>query len=178
MEIFQVPIETTSKRQCVRTEIVSLSAWFEHSKACRHEEDHATPDRGRDRPATLGVTPDPVPVLILQEVAAELDVMAVPDHPVVVVTGTKLYASIAVSCLISKVFDPDFSRSPMSNRRRHVGSRDNPESSNCIGIFGLSLYTTERELEKEFSKFGPLERVTVVLDGKVKRLPYSSFSER
>merc|ERR1719210_1507953 len=61
------------------------------------------------------------------------------------------------------------SRSPMSNRRRHVGSRDAPESSNCVGVFGLSLYTTERELEKEFSKFGPLEKVTVVLDGKTGR---------
>lgn len=56
----------------------------------------------------------------------------------------------------------------MSNRRRHVGSRDAPETSNCVGVFGLSLYTTERELEKEFSKFGPLEKVTVVLDGKVR----------
>merc|ERR1712111_72251 len=61
------------------------------------------------------------------------------------------------------------SRSPMSNRRRHVGSRDAPETSNCVGAFGLSLYTTERELEKEFSKFGPLEKVTVVLDGKTGR---------
>jgi len=61
------------------------------------------------------------------------------------------------------------SRSPMSNRRRHIGSRDAPESSNCVGVFGLSLYTTERELEKEFSKFGPLEKVTVVLDGKTGR---------
>jgi len=63
----------------------------------------------------------------------------------------------------------DHSRSPMSNRRRHVGSRDAPESSNCLGVFGLSLYTTERELEKEFSKFGPLEKVTVILDGKTGR---------
>merc|ERR1712165_361026 len=63
----------------------------------------------------------------------------------------------------------EHSRSPMSNRRRHVGSRDAPESSNCLGVFGLSLYTTERELEKEFSKFGPLEKVTVVLDGKTGR---------
>ncbi|XP_040578328.1 transformer-2 protein homolog beta [Lepeophtheirus salmonis] len=61
------------------------------------------------------------------------------------------------------------SRSPMSNRRRHVGSRDAPEVTNCLGIFGLSLYTTERELEKEFSKFGPIEKVTVVLDGKTGR---------
>jgi len=55
----------------------------------------------------------------------------------------------------------------MSNRRRHVGSREEPTVSQCIGVFGLSLYTTERELEKEFSKFGPLEKVTVILDGKV-----------
>lgn len=41
--------------------------------------------------------------------------------------------------------------------------------SSCLGVFGLSLYTTERELEKEFSKFGPLEKVTVVLDGKTGR---------
>merc|ERR1712061_747201 len=61
------------------------------------------------------------------------------------------------------------SRSPMSNRRRHVGSRDAPDMSNCLGVFGLSLYTTERELEKEFSKFGPLEKVQVVLDGKTGR---------
>merc|ERR1711884_166958 len=61
------------------------------------------------------------------------------------------------------------SRSPMSNRRRHIGSREAPETSNCVGVFGLSLYTTERELEKEFSKFGPLEKVTVILDGKTGR---------
>merc|ERR1711988_1145951 len=61
------------------------------------------------------------------------------------------------------------SRSPMYNRRRHIGSREAPETSNCVGVFGLSLYTTERELEKEFSKFGPLEKVTVILDGKTGR---------
>ena len=55
----------------------------------------------------------------------------------------------------------------MSNRRRHVGNREEPTVSQCVGVFGLSLYTTERELEKEFSKFGPLEKVTVILDGKV-----------
>ena len=59
------------------------------------------------------------------------------------------------------------SRSPMSSRRRHTGDREAPSPSACLGVFGLSLYTTERELEKEFSKFGPLEKITVVLDGKV-----------
>ena len=41
-----------------------------------------------------------------------------------------------------------------------------PESFNCLGIFGLSLYTIECKLEKEFSKFGPLEYVTLVMDGR------------
>jgi len=59
----------------------------------------------------------------------------------------------------------DHSRSPMSNRRRHDGNRDAPPESKCIGVFGLSLYTTERELEKEFKRFGPMEKVQVVLDG-------------
>jgi len=53
----------------------------------------------------------------------------------------------------------------MSNRRRHDGNREDPEKSKCIGVFGLSLYTTERELDKEFGKFGPIEKTQVVLDG-------------
>ena len=49
----------------------------------------------------------------------------------------------------------------MSNRRRHEGNRENPDKSRCIGVFGLSLYTTERELEKEFGRFGVLEKTQV-----------------
>lgn len=59
----------------------------------------------------------------------------------------------------------DHSRSPMSSRRRHQGTRENPLPTRCLGVFGLSLYTTEKELEKEFGRFGNLERVQVVLDG-------------
>ena len=69
-----------------------------------------------------------------------------------------------------------YSRSPMSARRRHVGSRENPEQGTCLGVFGLSLYTTERELDKEFSKFGPLQKIQVVLDGKVKNKAIISIS--
>jgi len=36
-------------------------------------------------------------------------------------------------------------------------------------VFGLSLYTTERELEKEFGRFGTISKITVVLDGKTGR---------
>jgi len=59
----------------------------------------------------------------------------------------------------------DSSRSPMSNRRRHVGSREDPAPSKCIGVFGLSLYTTEKQLDSEFGRFGRLEKVQIVLDG-------------
>lgn len=62
------------------------------------------------------------------------------------------------------------SRSPMSNRRRHLGnrinSRDNPQPSRCLGVFGLSIYTTEQQLHHIFSKYGPVERVQVVIDAK------------
>lgn len=54
----------------------------------------------------------------------------------------------------------------MSNRRRHVGSRDNPNTSRCLGVFGLSLYTQERDLKEVFSKYGPLEDVQVVYDAQ------------
>ena len=41
----------------------------------------------------------------------------------------------------------DRSHSPMSSRRRHRGNRDDPDPNRCIGVFGLSLDTREREIE-------------------------------
>ncbi|XP_074109138.1 transformer 2 isoform X1 [Cotesia typhae] len=61
------------------------------------------------------------------------------------------------------------SRSPMSSRRRHVGNRDNPCPSHCLGVFGLSIYTTELQIHHIFSKYGPVERVEVVIDAKTGR---------
>ncbi|XP_018581580.2 transformer-2 protein homolog beta-like isoform X2 [Scleropages formosus] len=61
------------------------------------------------------------------------------------------------------------SRSPMSNRRRHVGNRANPDPNCCLGVFGLSLYTTERDLREVFSKYGPLSSVTIVYDQQSRR---------
>ncbi|XP_048515895.1 transformer-2 protein homolog alpha isoform X3 [Athalia rosae] len=59
--------------------------------------------------------------------------------------------------------------SPMSSRRRHVGNRDNPCPSRCLGVFGLSIYTTEQQIHHIFSKYGPVERVQVVIDAKTGR---------
>lgn len=68
---------------------------------------------------------------------------------------------------------PDYRRShshsPMSSRRRHTGTRENPKPSRCLGVFGLSVYTTEDELYHIFNKYGPVERVQVVIDAKVGR---------
>ncbi|XP_030760398.1 transformer-2 protein homolog beta isoform X2 [Sitophilus oryzae] len=61
------------------------------------------------------------------------------------------------------------SHSPMSSRRRHMGTRDNPNPNTCLGIFGLSVYTNEDELYHIFSKYGPVERVQVVIDAKTGR---------
>jgi hypothetical protein len=36
----------------------------------------------------------------------------------------------------------------MFSRKRHSGDRTAPEPNPCLGVFGLSLYTTEKELEK------------------------------
>ncbi len=60
----------------------------------------------------------------------------------------------------------DHSRSPMSSRRRHVGNRENPPTGRCLGIFGLSIYTQERDLKEVFSKYGPIEDVQIVYDAQ------------
>ncbi|KAI7685436.1 Transformer-2 -like protein beta [Sarcoptes scabiei] len=60
------------------------------------------------------------------------------------------------------------SRSP-SGRRRHVGTRENPPPGRCLGIFGLSIYTQERDLRDVFSKFGPIENVQIVFDAQTGR---------
>ncbi|XP_023029648.1 transformer-2 sex-determining protein isoform X2 [Leptinotarsa decemlineata] len=67
------------------------------------------------------------------------------------------------------------SHSPMSSRKRHLGTRDNPKASRCLGVFGLSVYTTEDELYHLMSKYGPVERVQVVIDAKTGRSRGFSF---
>jgi transformer-2 protein len=40
--------------------------------------------------------------------------------------------------------------------RRHFGNRENPPTGRCLGIFGLSIYTQERDLKEVFSKYVPI----------------------
>ncbi|XP_043931882.1 transformer-2 protein homolog beta isoform X3 [Protopterus annectens] len=87
----------------------------------------------------------------------------------------------------SRSYTPDYyrkrsshSHSPMSSRRRHIGNRRltsasvsvkqaNPDPNCCLGVFGLSLYTTERDLREVFSKYGPLADVCIVYDQQSRR---------
>lgn len=58
------------------------------------------------------------------------------------------------------------SRSPLSNRRRHEGDRENPPAGRCIGIFGLSIYTKESDILDVFSRYGPIDDVQIVYDAQ------------
>ena len=70
----------------------------------------------------------------------------------------------------------------MSDRRRHQGNRVgfifvfvifmfvlqfNPEVNRCIGVFGLSLYTGEKELREILEEYGRVEEIQVVYDHQV-----------
>lgn len=57
----------------------------------------------------------------------------------------------------------------MSGRRRHQGNRENPPAGPCLGIFGLSIYTQERDLNEVFGKFGPVNDVQIVYDAQTGR---------
>lgn len=63
----------------------------------------------------------------------------------------------------------DRRRSNSRSRNARPGTRENPVQSNVLGIFGLSVSTTEQQINQIFSKFGPLERVNIVLDSKTGR---------
>ncbi|XP_044754678.1 transformer-2 protein homolog beta-like isoform X2 [Coccinella septempunctata] len=67
------------------------------------------------------------------------------------------------------------SRSPMSSRRRHTGTRDNPKPSRCLGVFGLSVHTSEEDIFHIFAEYGPIDRVQVVIDAKTGRSRGFSF---
>lgn len=63
---------------------------------------------------------------------------------------------------------PNFRRrSPPPRRPPHAPVA--PPASNVLGVFGLSIRTIERDLDEEFSRFGRVEKVTIVYDQRSDR---------
>ncbi|XP_058057098.1 transformer-2 protein homolog beta-like [Anopheles bellator] len=67
------------------------------------------------------------------------------------------------------------SRSPEASRSGHREAVhrkrirvDSPEPSRCLGVFGLSVYTTEPYLMDIFCPFGTVEKANVVYDAKTR----------
>ncbi|KAI0069107.1 RNA-binding domain-containing protein, partial [Artomyces pyxidatus] len=60
------------------------------------------------------------------------------------------------------------SRRPSPPPRRPPHAPIAPNPTNVLGVFGLSIRTTERDLDDEFSKFGRVDKVTIVYDQRVR----------
>ena len=47
--------------------------------------------------------------------------------------------------------------------------QEDPKESRCLGVFGLSMYTQERELRDLFARYGQVDDVQVVYDHQTGR---------
>ncbi|KAJ3808013.1 hypothetical protein F5876DRAFT_79160 [Lentinula aff. lateritia] len=54
-------------------------------------------------------------------------------------------------------------------RPAHAPISKAPNPSSVLGVFGLSIRTQERDLDEEFSRFGRVEKVTIVYDQRSDR---------
>ncbi|KZT12632.1 RNA-binding domain-containing protein [Laetiporus sulphureus 93-53] len=61
-----------------------------------------------------------------------------------------------------------YRRSPPPRRPPHAPIQA-PNPSNVLGVFGLSIRTTERDLDDEFSRFGRVDKVVIVYDQRSDR---------
>ncbi|KAI0723535.1 hypothetical protein C8Q76DRAFT_767401 [Earliella scabrosa] len=68
----------------------------------------------------------------------------------------------------SPVRSSSYRRSPPPRRPPHAPIQA-PNPSNVLGVFGLSIRTTERDLDDEFSRFGRVEKVVIVYDQRSDR---------
>ncbi|EDW60892.2 transformer-2 sex-determining protein isoform X1 [Drosophila virilis] len=55
------------------------------------------------------------------------------------------------------------------DRQRMRQARDHPQASRCIGVFGLNTNTTQQKVRELFNKFGPIERIQMVIDAHTHR---------
>jgi len=56
---------------------------------------------------------------------------------------------------------PSFRHSPPRHKR---SGQIAPNPSSVLGVFGLSIRSTERDLDDEFSRYGRVEKVIIVYD--------------
>ncbi|NP_001298164.1 transformer-2 sex-determining protein [Stomoxys calcitrans] len=59
------------------------------------------------------------------------------------------------------------SRSPHARNDRN--NREKPIPCRCLGVFGLSVNTTQPQIREIFGKFGPIESIQVVMDAQTRR---------
>uniref|UniRef100_A0A914YC27 RRM domain-containing protein n=1 Tax=Panagrolaimus superbus TaxID=310955 RepID=A0A914YC27_9BILA len=68
-----------------------------------------------------------------------------------------------------------------SRRSRNIDGRENPRPSNCLGIFGMSSNTAERDLREIFERYGRVESVKVIMDhgtGRSRGFGFVNFEDR
>lgn len=69
----------------------------------------------------------------------------------------------AVSCLnVNKNFC--YSYCSFTN---YFPFQEGPPPNRCLGVFGMSLYTDEKQLENHFSQYGKIENIQLVYDKQV-----------
>jgi len=61
----------------------------------------------------------------------------------------------------SRTRSPSFRHSPPRHKR---SGQIAPNPSKVLGVFGLSIRSTERDLDDEFTRYGSVEKVTIVYD--------------
>jgi len=57
-------------------------------------------------------------------------------------------------------------KSPDDDKPKHTGDREDPETSNVLAVFNLSLETSENDIRDHFGPYGPIEKCRIVMDQK------------
>lgn len=59
--------------------------------------------------------------------------------------------------------DRSRSRTPTAYRK-DAGDRDDPNVCHCLGVFGLSSYTQEKDLKEVFGRYGAIDDICIIYD--------------